>query len=160
MKQIFSTTHEKSMRANLRNITLIALGMVFSLPADAGWFGYETWEECMAQEPGKLMTRWINPLPPQQAKQAAREVCRQYPTRWSIQYSLEFSETIRGFTLTELVQQAESCKDLKQTIQKIRREKNIAPWEPSHPGDWSPIHSSDSCEQMRTELERRGLIGR
>jgi len=50
--------------------------------AQAGWtssiFGYSSYEDCMKEKPGELMTRENNPLKYPQAKRAAQEFCRKY----------------------------------------------------------------------------------
>lgn len=68
-------------RICMLGITLIA-NVSFLPSLYSGWFGYDDREECEEQEPGKLMSRMINPLPLRQAKEAAREACRQYPWRY------------------------------------------------------------------------------
>lgn len=65
--------------AFLVSVSSVIFAVFFTVHVEAGWFGYDTWEECMAKEPGKLMSRVTNPLPRNQAYQAAQEVCRSYP---------------------------------------------------------------------------------
>jgi hypothetical protein len=62
-------------------LTLVFAVLQFFLAGSgyAGIFGYAHQEECLQEEPKKLMRRWISPLPPKQAREVAREYCMQFP---------------------------------------------------------------------------------
>jgi hypothetical protein len=94
------------------NIYLI-LFLIFTPYVNAGWFGYDTYEECWEKEPGKLMSRMFSPLPKYQAQQAAREVCKSYP------YKYEYR--LRQMSDSELVRERKLA-----VIEEAKRDKRSA----------------------------------
>ena len=69
--------------------------MIFiSIPAISGWFGLDGREECMDEEMGEMMSRMINPLSTKDARNAARILCKKYPTKAELM--------LRSMSLSEL----------------------------------------------------------
>jgi len=103
-----------------RSILLLAL-LGCSVQAVAGWFGYDTREECMSAEPGKLMSRWVNPLPKRQAMQAAEEVCKAYPNKYEFR--------VRSMSTSELVEERKRAvvREAEQDRYNARVMKTGAP---------------------------------
>jgi phage terminase Nu1 subunit (DNA packaging protein) len=94
----------------------------------------------MEKEPGKLMSRMINPLPRKQALEAATEVCKQYPT-------IE-EKRVRTLTMSELTAEDADCQRLKKEdeLERIRM------------GAESPFagfHARANCSAVRREIESR-----
>ncbi len=75
---------KKFARCSFLSICQLILFISFTSNVDAGWFGYDTYAECMEKEPGKLMTRWISPLSEREAKNAAKEICKAYPNEYQL----------------------------------------------------------------------------
>lgn len=71
------TMGEISCRTIFTPALLLAL-TVLSINADAGWFGYDSYEECFTSERQERMERWINRMNAFDASVAARDACRKY----------------------------------------------------------------------------------
>lgn len=87
---------------------LSIISMVFGSHVNAGWFDYDTYEECMEREPGKLMTRWVNPLPDSQAMKAAREYCKAYPNG--------YQRKLRAMSDSELLAEPKKLSELDASL--------------------------------------------
>lgn len=91
------------------------LFLIFTPYVNAGWFGYDTYEECIGKEPGELMSRMISPLPKNQARQAAREVCKSYPNKYEYKVrQMSNSELVRERTRA-IIEDAKKDKALAET---------------------------------------------
>jgi hypothetical protein len=64
--------------------------------AYAGMFGYAHQEECLQEEPRKLMRRLISPLPPKQAREVAKEYCEQFPREIETLSDRQLEELLAG----------------------------------------------------------------
>ena len=114
--------HKELMaKTNSALFIFIIFLLTVSANVSAGIFDYDTKKECMNKLPGKLMTRWMNPLPKSQAMQAAREFCKSYPN--------DYEFKLRSMSDSELVEErkdavaedAEIRRNMRRN--KIRRDK-------------------------------------
>ena len=119
----------------------LTISMFFiSTPAVSGWFGYDSRAECMTEEQGKLMSRWINPLSSRDARLAATHLCRKYPSSSEV-----YLKKLQSMSISELRAERKLALEKKHKMASLVGESSIF-----YKGSGNDIKIIDA------ELRRRG----
>lgn len=142
-------TRTKTARSCFEDIFLSIVLLGFSSYVNAGWFDYDTRDECMEKEPGKLMSRMINPFPKSRAFQVAREVCKTYPNDYEFKlHSMSDSELVKE-RKNAVARDAEIM--LNRRRNDIRRDKLKGRYDPNMQIDFRMLRT----KYVDAEIKRR-----